>query len=183
MSNIAGVPSSGRSKIVIILLLLVVAAGVFIVWKYMKPAPNISFAPYGDPYSSKTDFAEVEYEFPLTREQRMKLTPQNIKKFNQEQVNQIYARLTAGPIPDGPHDGDLFFPTGITGRARLAEIVGKVKGIAATLEVEKLTLLGRALWKGKVFYRNERVLRNRIDHLELLAEFFPNPAEEAKVRE
>jgi len=88
-----------------------------------------------------------------------------------------------GPIPDGPHDGDLFFPKGITGRARLAEIVGKVKGVAAGLELEKLTILGRQLWKGKVFYRNERVLRNRIDHLELLAEFFPNPAEEAKVRE
>src|SRR5258708_1473310 len=184
MSNIAGVPSSGRSKIVVLLLLLVVAAGVFIACKYMKPGPpNISFAPYGDPYSSKTDFAQVEYQFPLTTEQRMSLTPQTIQKFNQEQVDQIYARLTAGPIPDGPHDGDLFFPKGITGRARLAEIVGKVKGIAASLELEKLTILGRQLWKGKVFYRDERVLRNRIDHLELLAEFFPNPAEEAKVRE
>jgi len=125
----------------------------------------------------------VEYQFPLTTEQRMSLTPKNIQGFNQEQVDQIYARLTAGPIPDGPHDGDLFFPKGITGRARLAEIVGKVKGVAAGLELEKLTILGRQLWKGKVFYRNERVLRNRIDHLELLAEFFPNPAEEAKVRE
>src|SRR5258708_3339734 len=183
MSNIAGVPSSEKSKIVI-LLLLMVAAGFFIACKYMKPGPpNISFAPYGDPYSSKTDFAQVEYQFPLTTEQRMSLTPQNIQKFNQEQVDQIYARLTAGPIPDGPHDGDLFFPKGITGRARLAEIVGKVKGVAASLELEKLTILGGALWKGKVFYRNERVLRNRIDHLELLAEFFPNPGEEAKVRE
>ena len=183
MSNIAGGPSSGRSKIVILLLLLVVAAGVFIGCKYFKQAPNISFAPYGDPYSSKTDFAQVEYEFPLTKEQRMSLTPQNVQKFNQEQVDQIYARLTAGPIPDGPYDGDLFFPKGITGRARLAEIVGKVKGFATTLELEKLTILGRALWKGKVFYRNERVLRNRIDHLDLLAELFPNPAEDAKVRE
>jgi hypothetical protein len=171
-------------KVVIVVLVLVIAVGAFfIIQKYRNAAPVISFASYGDPYSSKTDFAQVEYEFPLTAEQRMKLTPQNIQKFDQEQVDQIYARLTAGPIPDGPHDGDLFFPKGITGRARLAEIVGKVKGVAATLELEKLTILGRALWKGKVFYRNERVLRNRIDHLELLAEFFPNPAEEAKVRE
>jgi hypothetical protein len=28
--------------------------------------------------------------------------------------------------------------------------------------------LGRTLWKGKVFYRNERVLRNRIEDLALL---------------
>src|SRR5258708_25767035 len=106
-----------------------------------------------------------------------------MEKFSQEQGEQIYARVTGGPIPDGPHDGDLFFPKGITARARLAEIVGKVKGVAAGLELQKLTILGRALWKGKVFYRNERVLRNRIDHLELLAELFPNPAAEAKVRE
>src|SRR5258708_1331040 len=184
MSNIAGVPSSGRSKIVILLLLVMVAAGVFIACKYMKPGPpNISFAPYGDPYSSKTDFAQARHQFPLTTEQRMSVKLQNIEKFNQEQVDQIYARLDGGPIPDGPKDGDLFFPKGITGRARLAEIVGKVKGVAASLELEKLTILGGALWKGKVFYRNERVLRNRIDHLELLAEFFPNPGEEAKVRE
>jgi len=185
MSNIAAGPSSkGSVKIVILLLVLAVAIGAFIWWKYRTPAaPDISFAPYGDPYSSKTDFAQVEYQFPLTTEQRMKLTPQNIQKFDQEQVDQIYARLTAGPIPDGKHDGDLFFPKGITGRARLAEILGKVKGVAAGLEIEKLTILGRALWKGKVFYRNERVLRNRIDHLDLLAELFPNPAEQAKVKE
>jgi hypothetical protein len=185
MSNIAGGPSSkGSVTMVILLLVLVVAVGGFIWWKYRTPAaPNISFAPFGDPYETKTDFAQVEYQFPLTTEQRMSLTPQNIQKFNQEQVDQIYARLTAGPIPDGKHDGDLFFPKGITGRGRLAEIVGQVKGVAAGLENEKLTILGRALWKGKVFYRNERVLRNRIDHLDLLAELFPNPAEQAKVKE
>src|SRR5260370_15307768 len=127
MSNIAGLPSSGRSKIVILLLLLVVAAGVFIVWKYMKPAPDISFAPYEDPYSSKTDFAQVEYQFPLTTKQRMKLTPQNIQKFNQEQVDQIYARLTAGSIPRGPPDGGLFFSKGITRLGRLADVLGSVQ--------------------------------------------------------
>jgi uncharacterized protein YneF (UPF0154 family) len=172
------------SKVLIVLALLGVAVAGFFIWrKYQNPAPDVTFAAYGDPYASKTDFAQVEYEFPLTKEQRMKLTPQNIQKFDQEQVDQIYARLTAGPIPDGPHDGDLFFPKGITGRARLAEIVGKVKGVAASLELEKLTILGKALWMGKVFYRDERVLRNRINHLELLAEFFVNPGEEAKVRE
>jgi hypothetical protein len=145
--------------------------------------PSIPFATYGDPYGSKPDFAEIEHQYPLTPAQLMKLTPKNIRQFDQEQVEQIYARLTAGPIPDGPYDGDLFFPKGSSGRARVAEIVGGVKGLAAGLELEKLTLLGRALWKGKVFYRDQRVLRNRIDHLELLQEFFPNPADEAKVRE
>ena len=161
-------------------LVVVLGAGA---WWYSRRTPSIPFAPYGDPYAAKTDFAEVEYRFPLTPAERMALTPANIKNYNQEQVDQIYARLTAGPIPDGSHDGDLFFPKGITGGSRLGEIVGGLKGVAADLELKKLTILGRALWKGKVFYRNDRLLRNRIDHLELLAEFFPNPGEEAKVRE
>src|SRR5260370_5352832 len=113
----------------------------------------------------------------------MNRTPQNIKAFDQEKVDQIYARLTAGLIPDGAYDGDLFFPKGLSGRSRLSEVLGGVKGQVASLELTKLTLLGKALWKGKVFYRNERVLRNRIDHLELLSEFFPQPGEESQVRD
>jgi len=49
------------SKVVIILVVLVLAVGAFFVWrKYNNPAPEVAFAPYGDPYSSKTDFAQVE---------------------------------------------------------------------------------------------------------------------------
>ena len=147
-----------------------------------RGTPDIQFATYNEDYASKPDFADVEHKYPLTPAQLMTLTPQNIKEFDQEKVDQIYARLTAGPIPDGAYDGDLFFPKGMSGHTRLAEIVGGVKGQVAGLELAKLTILGRALWKGKVFYRNERVLRNRIDHLELLSEFFPKPGEEEKIR-
>lgn len=164
-------------------VVVLMIGGIFLTRWWMNRPPSIPFAQYGDPYESKPDFADIEYRYPLTPAQRMKLTPENIQKYDQEKVDQIYARLTAGPIPDGAYDGDLFFPKGMSGRARLAEIVGGLKGVAAGLELQKLTILGRALWKGKVFYRNDRLLRNRIDHLELLAEFFPNPAEEAKVRE
>src|SRR5690349_10861669 len=118
--------SSSKGGIIIVLLIIVVilVAGFFVFrWAITLP-PSIPFASYGNDYASKPDFAQVEYQYPLTKEQRMKLTPQNIQKFDQEQVDQIYARLTAGPIPDGPHDGDLFFAKGIRGRARLAEIVG-----------------------------------------------------------
>lgn len=174
--------TSGRGPNRLAIAALIVVTG-FSTWLWISRRPSIPFAPYGDPYATKTDFAEVEYLYPLTTAQRMSLTPSNIKKFDQEQVDQIYARLTAGPIPDGPHDGDLFFPKGLSGGSRLGEIVGGLKGVAADLELKKLTILGRALWKGKVFYRNDRLLRNRIDHLELLQEFFPDPAEEAKVRE
>jgi hypothetical protein len=178
-------PLARRSRIVlwIVLGLLLTAAAIALVMWWRSRAPDIPFASYGESSGSKPDLAQVEHLYPLSPAQLLKLTPQNIQKFDQEQIDQIYARLTAGPIPDGPYDGDLFFPRGGSGKLRIAEIFGGVKGFAAGLEVEKLTLLGRALWKGKVFYRDERLLRNRIDHLELLQQFFPNPAEEAQVRE
>jgi hypothetical protein len=144
---------------------------------------EVSFAPFGDYYATKTDFAEVEHRYPLSPAARMKLTQQNIRNYNQEQVDQIYARATAGPIPNGPYDGDLFFAKGISSNDRLQEIAGGLKGKLAGLELEKMTILGRMLWKGKVFYRDQRILRNRIDHLDLLEEFFPDPQHKEALRQ
>ncbi|HVY08188.1 MAG TPA: hypothetical protein VHB46_19590 [Burkholderiales bacterium] len=134
----------------------------------MHPSPGIKFAPYSATYQSRADFAQVEYEFPLAPADLQKLDPQNLVNYDQEQIDQIYARLTAGLIPDGPYDGGLFFPRGVSGDKRVAEIVGGLPGLAAGLEVKKIELIGKTLWKGKVFYRNERVLRNRIEDLVLL---------------
>ncbi len=96
------------------------------------------------------------------------VTPANLKNYSQEQLDQIYARLTAGPIPDGPFNGDLIFPKGEEGDRRLAEIVGGLPGFAVELKLHRIEDLGRLLWKGKVFYRNERLFRNRIEDLALL---------------
>jgi hypothetical protein len=179
-------PSSrqfGRSALWIIIALVVIAAATFLLLRRKKPVPPMPFASYGADYTSKPDFAEVEYRYPLSSEQLTTLTPEIVKSYEQEQVDQIYARLTAGPIPDGAYDGDLFFAKGISGKKRLGEILGGLKGAAANLELDKLALLGRALWKGKVFYRDQRVLRNRSDHLEFLTEFFPDPSDQAALRE
>src|SRR3546814_7571127 len=64
-------------------------------------------------------------------------------------IYQIYARLSAGPIPDGAFDGDLVFPKGQSGDHRLSEIVGGLCGMAVEWKTLKLEELGRALWKGK----------------------------------
>ena len=85
-------------------------AGCDAINSYLNPPPDIKFAPAGKAYSEKPDFARVEQEFPLAVAELEKLTPANLKNFSQEQLDQIYARLTAGPIPDGPFDGDLIFP-------------------------------------------------------------------------
>jgi len=155
-------------------LLLIVAgsaalSGCDVIKNWISPPPPaIKFVQYGDDHRSKPDLAQVEYQYPLATADLEKLTPDNLKEFDQEQIDQIYARLTAGPIPDGPFDGDLFFPKGKSGQNRLAEIVGGLPGMAVELKALKLEVIGSALWKGKVFYRDERLLRNRIEDTKLL---------------
>ncbi|HEV7447611.1 MAG TPA: hypothetical protein VGO18_33905, partial [Steroidobacteraceae bacterium] len=71
-----------------------------------KPVPPaIAFAPVTDDTlkdpdnairTFRIDFARVEREFPLSRIDLAKITPENIAKLSQEQVDQIYGRLTAG---------------------------------------------------------------------------------------
>ena len=52
----------------------------------------------------RVDFAKVEQDHPLSRSDLMKLTPARTSgALEQEEVDQIYGRLTAGPIPDGPY--------------------------------------------------------------------------------
>lgn len=143
-------------------------AGCDFLHSMLNPTPQIGFASHSTPYASKPDFARVEYEFPLAAAELGRLTPKNIANFDQEQVDQIYARLTAGPIPEGAFEGGLFFPKNASGERRIAEIIGGLPGMAVELKAHKLETLGKTLWRGKVFYRQERVLRNRIEDLSLL---------------
>jgi len=132
-----------------------------------KP-PEIAFAPYSAEYASKMDLAQVEYKFPLSPADLEKITPENLSALDQEQVDQIYARLTAGPIPDGAYDGKILLPRGSSGQFLAAEIIGGFAGLAVQLKGLKLETVGEHLWRGKVFYRDERVLRNRIEDTTLL---------------
>ncbi|MGZ5571901.1 MAG: hypothetical protein ACXWF6_12320 [Usitatibacter sp.] len=147
---------------------VVVAAGALALAGCGSRAPEIPFAKYDQPYQSKTDFAEVEHKFPLTPEHLAKLTPDSLAALDQEQLDQIYARLSAGPIPDGAYDGKILLPKGMSGKLRLSEIVGGFTGTALQLKGMVVEDVGEALWKGKVFYRDERVLRNHIEDSALL---------------
>lgn len=131
-----------------------------------KAPPAVRFAPFAEGYASKPDFAQLEYQYPLSVDELYKITPKNLALLNQEEVDQIYARLAAGPIPEGPYEGDLFFPKGGSGKLRLSEIAGGgLRGLLVNVSGKKLDLIGETLWKGKVFYRQERLLRNRIEDL------------------
>ena len=132
------------------------------------PPPNIAFAPWDKAYASKQDLAQVDYAHPLSTAEIARITPEWLATLDQEQIDQIYARLTAGPIPDGAFDGKILLPRGGTGKFRLSEIVGGFTGMGLHLKGLVLEDVGETLWRGKVFYRNERVLRNRIEDLSLL---------------
>jgi hypothetical protein len=151
-----------------------------------EPAPPaIKFAPVTDDTikdpdnairTFRIDFARVEREFPLTRGDLAKITPENIALLSQEQVDQIYGRLTAGPVPDGPYQGNLFFAQGDSLGSRLGEVLGGVEGRIATAKLGALETVGRTLWKGKMFYRDERVLRNFIENLDPLRLLIDDPS-------
>jgi hypothetical protein len=147
--------------------------------------PDIPFAPTEDTSLKdpdnptkvfRLDFARVEHEFPLSRGDLMRITPENLAVLPQEKVDQIYGRVTAGPIPDGRYLGNLFFARGDSLKTRLEEILGGIEGRFAGNNIEFLETLGRALWKGKVFDREQRVLRNMIDDLAPLRSVIDDPA-------
>lgn len=146
--------------------------------------PDIPFAPLidkslQDPDNPakvfRVDFARVEHEYPLSRADLMKLTPANLQTLSQEEIDQVFGRLSAGPIPDGPYRGDMFFARGDSLRPRLEEILGGIGGRIATVKIELLETAGRALWKGKIFYRDQMVLRNFIDDFAPLRPLIDDP--------
>ncbi len=123
----------------------------------------------------RVDFARVEQDFPLSR----------------ARPDEDHAGEYRRPDPGGgrpalrPADrrtdprrpatcGDLFFARADDGeggdrlRTRLEEILGGIHGRVAGRSVEFLEELGRRLWKGKVFYRDERILRNIIENVVVL---------------
>ncbi len=122
--------------------------------------PDLPFpAEIGEP----PDFAAIERDHPLNREHRSALTAENLKLFSQAELDTIYARLTAGPIPDGPYQGTIIFAEG-GGPKKLAERLGTIAQGIVDLKLDKLEFLGERLWKGKVFFKSDRLLRNQIEH-------------------
>jgi hypothetical protein len=121
----------------------------------------------------RVDFARLERETPLSRADRIKITPENLAVLPQEYVDQVYGRLTAGSVPDGVYVGNLFLPRDDAGtlatlKARVEEIVGDLGGALAGASVEQVERVARALWKGQAFDREQRLARNMIEDLPLL---------------
>lgn len=126
------------------------------------PLPPIRFAPPG------TDGPALRNSFPLSDAERNSLTPDVLRQLTQLQVDQIYQRLSPGAIPDGPFRGDLFFPRGANRDLHIRDVAPSLPTELSAIAAMPFEDLGRVLWKGKVFFKSEGILRNRIDDLQLL---------------
>jgi hypothetical protein len=132
--------------------------------------PPIRFAPPG------TDVTRLRSDFPLTDAERLALTPESVRALTQDQVDQIYLRLSSGAIPDGPFRGDLFFPRDRDGRARIRDLAEPAAlPLLAHVGALRAESLGRLFWRGKAFFRSQMILRNRIEDLLILRPFIDNP--------
>lgn len=131
---------------------------------YSSSPSAIRFTPYGEYYASKPDFARVEHELPLTSAHLAELTPEMLAAYDQEQIDQIYARLVPGVIPDGLFDARPFSSNGIpddrvpTETKIITELVG-----FANARTTKFMLLSRYLWDRKMFWRDAGLALVRVD--------------------
>jgi hypothetical protein len=137
-------------------------------------APAIPFAPLidgtiKDPDNPtklfRIDFAEVQERYPLSGTHLAALTPDTVKSLAQEKLDQIYARTTAGPLPNGAYRSEIFFASKDGLRDRLAEIVGGLQGRLFGTTVDTLLLLVSTVWTGKIFYHEQGVARTSIENL------------------
>jgi len=125
-------------------------------------APPIRFAPLG------TGPTQLRRDYPLSDAERLALTPEAFRRLTQDQVDQVYNRLSSGTIPDGPFRGDLFFPRDRDGHAHIRDLADTSLPLAANVAALRAEHLGRLFWKGKVLFRSQGLVRNRIDDLAIL---------------
>jgi len=119
---------------------------------------------------------KTEEQPPLTEAERKDLTPGNLEMLKQWELDQLYARLSAGSLPKGPFEGRFFFPEGSPLRS-LGQAVPELSRRLASVNVDLVTRVGEMFWKGKTFFPEQGVVRNIIEHGgELAPAFGVHPA-------
>jgi len=165
-----------------LMVLVVLAVVTLIIWKsQQKPKEEVSI-PFGPSGVGALDFDTLEAQYPLSPADLERLNPENIESFNQHQIDQIYARVSAGPIPDGPYEGSFFFAEGSQFR-NTADIMGGLRGIGIDMNLDILTKVGELFWQGKVFYLDKLELRNIIDKELLISALFGVSRDEMRIEE
>jgi len=165
-----------------LMLLIVLVIVVVLIWKYRKTPPAKASIPFGPTGDDALDHDSLESQYPLSDTDLQRLDPDNIEVFNQDQIDQIYARISSGPIPDGPYRGSFFFAEGSQYRD-IADVIGGLRGMGIDMNLDLVTALGEMFWQGKVFYRDRLELRNIIDKELIMSLLFGVSRDEMRIEE
>lgn len=108
-------------------------------------------------YSQKASFAEVERLAPLNRESYSLLEANDLRNLSMEEFNQVYARLSSGPMPLGD------YASYVMQKPALYQVLKK-RLLKQTMSLQEFANLGRQvckkeiedcllefIWKGKRF--------------------------------
>lgn len=130
------------------------------------PSPEVDAPPPAQPPPALTfdrllNPAQMEEHFPLTDEMLAGVTPESLTELPQWQIDQLYARLNAGPLPTGEWQGAFFFADGLGPQS----FSGGVDDLDLVLlaEPDELARLGDSLWRDKTFDAEDGSVRTRIE--------------------
>jgi hypothetical protein len=123
----------------------------------------------------KPDQALLQNSLPLTPAERNAISPKDIEKMTQEEIDQLYIRLESGPIVAGSYNGNIVMNAEMVSAVR-GEIYRKIAGDHPHLAEfiskmcapkDPVVCIGEYIWKGKRIYpmnqEGEVMLRNAID--------------------
>lgn len=121
------------------------------------------------PARQKPDQALLQNRYPLTTAMRNALTAEDFKNMTQEEIDQVYIRLTSGPIVPANYQGSVIVRGELAKRAKEA-LLKDYRGIRLLEKVcgqNVVECLGEIGWKGKRIYpqdpaTGEYQLRNAI---------------------
>jgi hypothetical protein len=125
-------------------------------------------------YTSKADQAWVEQNAPLNLQTRSLITAEDLKTLTQEEMDQLYFRLSSGPIQPGDYQ-ESFMAKGPLAQAIKNFVLQKFKGVQVFSKVlcgskETLECITELAFKGKRIYSPETASgeyysRNAVDRI------------------
>ena len=135
-----------------------------------EPAARHQVRPGGRSLREKPDFARWSRTFRSRSRSCQKLTPDEPQELQPGGARpDLRAAHRRARYPTARSTATLIFPQGEDGRPPARRDRRRAAGLRGRAEAAPASRTsGRTLWKGKVFYRKDRMLRNRIEDLTLL---------------
>ena len=114
-------------------------------------------------YSQKMDIRQLQKTLPLSMDERQNLMPADLEKMSQEEIDQVYLRLSSGTMPEGDYKTSVLIKgeleTKLIKFARNNSFILKAlnSGTSAICSAvnagsDSLKCLAEFIWNGKKFY-------------------------------